>query len=754
MRFSIGLLFSLLASVAQSAVTFSVERAVSAPVYAPAVGEEHGFAAASDGTDFLVLWGGAPLYATRVSGSGDVRVPPLAIRTASYAQYVSTCWTSSAYLVTWTDADQQNVMVAAVSRDGNLITTPHVIASQARTFSGALAWNGRHAFLVYATRAPANARAALMDADGVVLRTDVVLPFSGADVDDTVKAATDGSNFGVIWRTSTARVILSPQPPATTPTDTYQIARVGDSGQLLGPAGALIATTGQTGGFGIAYGAGRYAVAALERGIGDAAVLRRFTIDAITLQSEALPPINTGGYDASVIWNGTDFVSYWMYYTFKSFQIITLAGNGLPTPVISGDVFGFAPILTSNGSKFLLTWTDRSRLSQNAGFGGDLFGAFLDRSAATTPSQRFDIGFGVRPQWQPVIATSGSTSFVVWIEQTNDSEFGELLGARLNADGTPIDTTPIDLGSHVSIWTRAAVAFTGSAYFVIWDAGENRSQLVGRRVAMNGEAGALLDFGSGTSPAVVSNGTVTLVAFARYPDILAVRVNERGEIVDSPPLHLSASRYAVNSFSVATNGVDFLVVWTDGSDFWQFPAPQLYDVVGVRVTAAGSGDATPIEISTGPKDQRYSEVVSDGRNYMVFYLLGPTGGNSQLAAKRVFANGTLADTTPSDDGVIVAENVWDFSVARDATGYAVAWQTLGAQSLLQFAQLDFSGKTIDLATATSTSSVYFRMSPSVASNRDVLQLAYARPADEYGGRSRVFIRSASLARSRAMRPVK
>jgi hypothetical protein len=65
MRFSIGLLFSLLASVAQSAVTFSVERAVSAPVYAPAVGEEHGFAAASDGTDFLVLWGGAPLYATR-----------------------------------------------------------------------------------------------------------------------------------------------------------------------------------------------------------------------------------------------------------------------------------------------------------------------------------------------------------------------------------------------------------------------------------------------------------------------------------------------------------------------------------------------------------------------------------------------------------------------------------------------------------------------------------------------------------------
>src|SRR6266542_2913473 len=272
MRRVIGLLLSLLASVSQSAVTFSPERAVSTPVYAPAVGEEHALVAASDGTDFLVLWGGAPLYATRVSASGDVRVPPLALRTASYAQYVSTCWTGSAYLVTWTDADQQNVILASVSRDGNLITSPHVIASQARTFGGALAWNGRHAFLVYTTKAPANARAALMDSEGSVLRTDLLLPFSGADVDDTVKAATDGSNFGVIWRTSTVRVILSAQPAPTTPTDTYQIARVSDSGQLLDPAGALIATTGQTGGFGVAYGGGHYAVAALERRMGDAAV--------------------------------------------------------------------------------------------------------------------------------------------------------------------------------------------------------------------------------------------------------------------------------------------------------------------------------------------------------------------------------------------------------------------------------------------------------------------------------------------------
>src|SRR6266851_4936500 len=218
MNRSIGLLLFLVASVAQSAVTLSPERAVSAPIYARAVGEEHGFASVSDGTDFLVLWGGAPLYATRITRPGEVRVPPLALRTPSSAQYVSACWTGSVYLVTWTDAEQQSVMLASVSRDGSLITAPHVIAAQARTFSGALAWNGRHAFLAYAAKA-ANARAVLIDSEGLVLRTDVFLPFGGTDVDDTVKVVSDGSNFGVIWRTSTVRVILSPQPSPIIPTD-------------------------------------------------------------------------------------------------------------------------------------------------------------------------------------------------------------------------------------------------------------------------------------------------------------------------------------------------------------------------------------------------------------------------------------------------------------------------------------------------------------------------------------------------------
>jgi len=237
-------------------------------------------------------------------------------------------------------------------------------------------------------------------------------------------------------------------------------------------------------------------------------------------------------------------------------------------------------------------------------------------------------------------------------------------------------------------------------------------------------------------------------------NIVAVRVNERGDIIDSPPLHLSTVRYGVQVISAASNGRDFLVVWTEGSDFWQFPAPQLYDVLGVRVTDSGSVDAAPIEIATGLKDQRNSAVVSDGRDYFISYLLGWSGFNARLVSKRFFAEGMLADTTASDDGVLIAENAWDFSVARDAAGYAVAWQTLGVESLLRFAQLDLSGKPVDVATVTSTTSASFRMSPSVACSRDVLQLAYARPADEYGGTSRVFIRLVGLARSRAMHPVK
>jgi hypothetical protein len=146
----------LFASVAQSAVVFSPERPVSEPVYDAGVGFEAASPAASDGNDFLIIWGNGPLYASHVSTSREVRVPAVLIRSGG-ASHVSACWTGSAYLVTWSDATEQSVMLASLSRDGSLLTPPHVILPQARTFAGGLASNGRNVLMVYATGYPSDA---------------------------------------------------------------------------------------------------------------------------------------------------------------------------------------------------------------------------------------------------------------------------------------------------------------------------------------------------------------------------------------------------------------------------------------------------------------------------------------------------------------------------------------------------------------------------------------------------------------------
>jgi hypothetical protein len=748
----------LVASVAQSAVVFSPERPVSEPVYDAGVGFEAASAAASDGNDFLVIWSNGPLYASHVSTSREVRVPAVLIRSGG-ASNASACWTGSAYLVTWSDATEQSVMLASLSRDGSLLTPPHVILPQARTFAGGLASNGRNVLVVYATGYPSDARGAILDSTGAVIRPNVPLPASSATVDDSIKVASDGTNFVVIWKTSMTHALvhtLPTPPPPTTTTNTYLIARVDAFGQLVDPAGAVIGTVGASSGFGVSYGSGRYAVATLERQFGTAATLRRFVIDAATLQAEALPSIDAGGFEASVTWNGFDFVAYWMDYDYNRFALMSVIGTRQPVALFSGNYLGIYPILVTNGSKFLATWTDRSRMPAGSTYGGDLFGAFLDQSGSA-PSARFLIGYSPRPQSQPVIATSGADSLVVWREQTNDSGIGKLLGTRVRADGTVLDTPPINLDSDLPVsGDKPAVGFTGAAYFVAWQSASGTIR--GRRVEQNGQLGSAIDFGGGSGPAVTSNGSITLLAFSRYPKIVATRIDGNDRILDDPPLVVDR---AGRNASVASNGTDFLVVWTEGSDYFPGPPPigqpnNLLDVFGARVSHSGAVDAAPIAIATGPKDQGSGVVVSDGRDYLVLYYVPGTNYDNQLAAKRVLAEGVLAGTTPEDDGVIVAANVRDFSVARDAGGFAVVWQTSSGytESALEFTQTDDSGEPRETVAIVHFDPRFVRPSPSVASNGSISVVAYVRLAEQYDWAQRLFFRFAGAPRARAMRPGK
>jgi hypothetical protein len=206
---------------------------------------------------------------------------------------------------------------------------------------------------------------------------------------------------------------------------------------------------------------------------------------------------------------------------------------------------------------------------------------------------------------------------------------------------------------------------------------------------------------------------------------------------------------------VTSNGSDFFVAWSVGSDYWQWPSPDKIDVYGKRVLATGVADAAALSIATGPADQILSDVASNGRDYLVAYQL--IGISPQLfAAKRVLREGQLAGVTATDDGTIMLRPYSPYSsvslAGNGAGGYWLAYPQSATSSAIQ--QFDQDGAPLpdpQSMAAALWSSVALATAPDGA-----LRVVYARRVTDgaFAGTSLVFVRSAGDAgpsRSRAVK---
>jgi hypothetical protein len=191
---------------------------------------------------------------------------------------------------------------------------------------------------------------------------------------------------------------------------------------------------------------------------------------------------------------------------------------------------------------------------------------------------------------------------------------------------------------------------------------------------------------------------------------------------------------------VASNGTDFFVAWNEGSDYpYLFPPPNLLDVVGTRVSAAGAVDAAPLPIATGGRDQRLLSLASNGRDYLVAYQLDPYP-SGVIATKVILREGQLDGTIASGDGRIITRDAANGIVlSGDAAGYWSAYLQLnGSGNILR---LDQRGN------PTSPPSPVGAALSSVALGRlpgGAVRILYARTIDygEFTGTSMVFFRFA------------
>jgi hypothetical protein len=173
-----------------------------------------------------------------------------------------------------------------------------------------------------------------------------------------------------------------------------------------------------------------------------------------------------------------------------------------------------------------------------------------------------------------------------------------------------------------------------------------------------------------THPVMAFNGTHYLVVWrstrGSWSDIYATRVSQEGAVLDPRGIAVSNGPGNKADPSVASNGTDFLVVWS-----------QMYggnwNIRGTRVTDAGEvSDPGGLRMSASTRTESLPEVASNGMDYLVTWQRYKTGLDSDIHARLVSSTGQLVGTgelTLANGSYVESAP----SVASNGSVYLVAW---------------------------------------------------------------------------------
>jgi|GEM_PF-961965 len=379
--------------------------------------------------------------------------------------------------------------------------------------------------------------------------------------------------------------------------------------------------------------------------------------------------------DIALCFHGDRYLAAW-----GDWDTIGIKGNFILPDGSIADSTGFpirqgvgtdCPAVTHDRSNFIVSWNDSgyqvrmARVTDGGTIldtGGVLVGSFSMSGTA--------------------VASNGDTTLVLFRQDTawhRDSL--ALVAVRVDANLNRLDDVPVQISARADdgynlAAENPAVVLCGGDYFIAWmqplvvdeDADDN-AQALCRRMNRNGElldsAPVVLSYGtaSQTGADVASDGENFLAVWtetgrdsiARAYSIRAARFTADGTLQDSSPVRLGSS----NRFqpAVAFGGGCYLAAWYDDRAMW-----------AKRITPAGVAlDSVPLRMP-GPDRARYFPDVAFGDS---FFLVA-WGGDAGLQGCRVTPAGVLLDTTPLR---LTVDDIHEPSfpqVAFDGTNFLVA----------------------------------------------------------------------------------
>jgi hypothetical protein len=461
---------------------------------------------------------------------------------------------------------------------------------------------------------------------------------------------------------------------------------------------------------------------------------RRVSSEGLLLDAADIPIATGLNYDEttpSVASNGTVYLVGWSDWRGGSSRVYAnrvsndgavLDGTGFP---LSSSSVQYMQGIASNGTDFLAIWLDQ----RNPGT-RDLYGARVTGSGTVVDATGLAVSTssGIYESFGSV-ASDGTDYFAAWTAWNTSNSTFQNLGARVSVSAdsaSAVLDVPALVLSPNAAYKHPSVTRASSGYLVAWDGtSSGTSELYDAWVSSAGEVSA----GSGfrmqavsslyqVEPSVASNGSNYLVVWTEQGGgalrIVGTRVSREGGTLDMPGLELANTNRERQTPVVSSNGKDYLVAWMDfrGGN---------WDIYGGRVLGTGPSssavqDPGGFAVSTNAATQNLPGVGSNGTDYLVVWRQD-VGGRGDIYGARVTLDGAVLDT----EGIAIATNAAEHytpRVAFNGTHYLTVWaEYQDATSWdIRGARLTSDGAVVDSPSLVISNTVAEQFEPDVASD--------------------------------------
>ena len=422
----------------------------------------------------------------------------------------------------------------------------------------------------------------------------------------------------------------------------------------------------------VAFGAGHYLVtwSALDA---QATVRGRFVRPDGSLEgTSAFTLSTTEGLYSSVGWTGSHFLVSWLGLGDSATAVTVAAFEPNGTKIANSEhalsVPGSLayPRIAVGSRRALVTW-ERYNHNDVTGDIGRIQGALVDLDGVPVGAGEFSLSNGSSSETTASVASSGSHFLVVWQTQDDPSR---IFGSSIDDNGT-FDHEDTTISRSSGTTGLASVAFDGSKYLVAWADSRDEQSIYGSNVSATGVVQGTADvkLASG-SPRSVDGSDRTALAWSGSKYLLSFLGNGIEGSLIAPDLQLQNGKLGLTGVassqgfpSLAWNGTDYVVLWTDERE-----SSTDMSVRAVRIAPSGQvRDPNGLVLSTSESPAFSASLASSGNGSSLSLWAGVSSNHRRTLA----ADGSLGQLSSFSDQLLSSGAV----VAANGNGYLAVYMT-------------------------------------------------------------------------------